>query len=113
MSPQSTKPTKKNAPQTLDEAFVEINDELLQMFLKKHKDYGKGNILSVREMGIVFRMAEKVERLKNLLMKGEAPANESIDETLIDIGVYANIALLLRRGHFEKLEVNQHILEEI
>lgn len=110
-TPQST--ATNSDPQTLDEAFAVINEELLQMFLKKHKDYGKGNILSVREMGIVFRMAEKVERLKNLLMKGEAPANESIDETLIDIGVYANIALLLRRGQFEKLEVNQDILDAI
>jgi len=113
MSAKAKKATPAKQPETLDEAFAQVNDELLQMFLKKHKDYGKGNILSVREMGIIFRMAEKVERLKNLLMKGEAPANESIDETLIDIGVYANIALLLRRGQFEKLEVNQHILDEI
>ena len=107
MTAKSKAATTAKQPITLDEAFANVNDELLQMFLKKHKDYGKGNILSVRELGIVFRMSEKAERLKHLLMKGEDPANESIDETLIDIAVYANIALLLRRGHFEKLEVNQ------
>jgi hypothetical protein len=92
-------------PKTLDEAIEIVNEELLQMFLKKHKDYGKGNVLAVKELGIAMRLTEKVERLKNLLLKGDAPVNESIEETWTDIGVYAVIAILLRRGWFEKLEV--------
>lgn len=93
-------------PQTLDQAFADVNQELLDMFLKKHKDYGKGNILSVQELGIALRISEKIERIKHMLMQGTDPANESIDETWIDIGVYAVIAVLLRRGQFESLEVN-------
>lgn len=103
----------KQDPATLDAAFEQVNDELLQMFLKKHKDYGKGNILSVREIGIALRIAEKVERLKHLLLKGEAPANESIEETLIDIAVYANLGVLLGRGQFEALDVNPKVLESV
>lgn len=91
--------------QTLDQAFAQVTQELALVFLKKHKDYGKGNILSVKELGIAFREAEKIERLKNLLMAGKTPANESIEETWIDIGVYAVIAILYRRGWFQKLEV--------
>lgn len=92
-------------PQTLDQAFTEVNQELLDMFLKKHKDYGKGNILSVQELGIALRISEKIERIKHILMQGNKPNNESIEETWIDIGVYAVIAVLLRRGQFEALDV--------
>lgn len=90
---------------SLDEAFKQIEEEMLRLFLKKHKDYGKGNILSVRELGIALRISEKVERIKHLLKQNDAPANESIEETWMDIGVYAIIAILLRRGQFEKLNV--------
>jgi hypothetical protein len=105
--------TVKN-PQTLDGAYEQVLAELLQMFLKKHRDYGKGNILSIKELGISMRIAEKVERLKNLLMKQEmghskksGPANESIEETWIDIAVYAIIGVLFRRKQFQNLEVTK------
>lgn len=93
-------------PKYLDQAFEEICKELLTTFIKKHKDYGKGNILSIEEIGIAFREAEKVERLKHLLLKaGKKPENESIDDTWIDIAVYAVIAQMFRRGWFQKLEL--------
>lgn len=95
-------------PAYLDQAFEVVCEELTKMFLKKHKDYGKGNILSVKELGIAFRTSEKVERIKNLLMKNDKPANESIEESWIDIGVYAVIAILYRRGWFEKLDIENH-----
>lgn len=94
-----------NDPKTLDEAFELVGEELLQMFLKKHKDYGKGNILTVKELGIALRISEKIERIKHLLTESKIPANESIDETWIDVAVYAMIAVLYRRGWFERLEV--------
>lgn len=96
-----------NPPQTLDQAFEVVTAELLETFLKKHKDYGKGNILEIEELGIAFREAEKVSRLKNLLSKTDDPANESIDDTWTDIAVYAVIALLYRRGWFQELEVKE------
>jgi predicted nucleotide modification protein, DUF1599 family len=103
MSPQDT-------PKTLDQAFAQINDEVLKMFLKKHKDYGKGNILSIEELGISMRVIEKAERLKNLLIKqGKSPANESIEETWIDIATYAVIAILFRRGQFQSLEMDKKV----
>ncbi len=94
-------------PKYLDEAFEKVCQELLQTFVKKHKDYGKGNILSIKELGIAFRISEKVERLKNLLMKRNAPQNEGVNDSWIDIGVYAVIALLYRRGYFQKLEMSE------
>ncbi len=96
-----------NKTKTLDAAFEQICNELLQMFLKKHKDYGKGNILTNGELGIAMRVSEKVERLKHLLMTQSDPANESVDETWTDIAVYAVIARLLRSGDFKKLDVDK------
>lgn len=92
-------------PKALDEAFKVVEDELLKTFIQKHKDYGKGNILSMKELGIAFRLSEKVERLKNLLLKAEGPANESLEDTWNDIAVYAIIAVLVRRSWFQKLEM--------
>lgn len=92
-------------PHSLNEAIEIVAEEFLQTFLKKHKDYGKGNVLSIKELGIAFRISEKGERLKNLLMKDSNPENESIEDTWTDIGVYAIIGILYRRGWFEKLEV--------
>ena len=100
MSDTSTIP-----PTSLDQAFKDVSTEMLEMFLKKHRDYGKGNILTVQELGIALRISEKIERIKHLLTQGSTPANESVEETWIDIGVYAVIAVLLRRGQFESLDV--------
>lgn len=95
-----------NKPHTLDEAFSTITKEMLDTFIKKHKDYGKGNILSIKELGIAFRLCEKTERLKNLLMDpSKKPENESIEDNIIDIGVYAVIAEMFRRGWFQELEL--------
>jgi len=95
------------SPKTLDEAFASVSDEMLKMFLQKHKDYGKDNILDMGELGIAFRISEKFNRIKHLLMSSKNPTNETIDESWIDIGVYAVIAVLLRRGWFKKLEVKK------
>jgi hypothetical protein len=98
---------KPKTPKYLDEAFEQVAEELLVTFLKKHRDYGKGNIISIKELGITFRVSEKAERLKNLLMTDNSPEHESIDDSWTDIGVYAIIGILFRRGWFEKLEVSE------
>ena len=92
----------------LDESFKKICDELLATFVQKHKDYGKGNILSIKELGIAFRLAEKIERLKNLLMNPtQNPVNESIADNIKDIAAYAIIMEMFRRGEFQNLELKK------
>ncbi|MBD3250494.1 MAG: DUF1599 domain-containing protein [Candidatus Pacebacteria bacterium] len=104
--PAKSEPNSDQQPQYLDQAFEQELKKMLDTFIKKHKDYGKGNILDTGELGIVFRVNDKVRRLQHLLQKGEAPANEGIDDTWLDIAVYGVIALLLRKGHFKNLELN-------
>ncbi|MCR4329261.1 MAG: DUF1599 domain-containing protein [Candidatus Roizmanbacteria bacterium] len=96
-----------NKPQDLESAFEYVGTEMLEMFIKKHKDYGKGNILDTRELGIAFRVSDKLNRLKHLLINSKNPVNESIEETWVDIGVYAVIAVMLRRNWFKKLELKE------
>jgi hypothetical protein len=98
--------TKNSDPKYLDESFQKICDELLATFIQKHKDYGKGNILSIKELGIAFRLTEKIERLKNLLMNPtQDPVNESIADNIKDIAVYAIVMEMFRRGEFQKLSL--------
>lgn len=102
-----TKKTSPKSPTTLEQAFSQVDAELLAMFIKKHKDYGKGNILSNKELGIAMRVSEKVERLKNLLITQQGPMNESIEETWIDIAVYGVIAVMYKRGWFQELDLEE------
>lgn len=94
-------------PKYLDEAFSLVTKEMLETFIKKHKDYGKGNILDIGELGIAFRVSEKISRLKNLLCKKGRPQNESIDDCWLDIAVYGVIALTYRRKWFQKLKMKK------
>lgn len=93
-------------PKYLDEAFEKVCDEMLHTFVKKYKDYGKGNILDTGELGIAFRISDKLNRLKHLLANKQTPQNETIEETWIDIAVYGVIAVLYLRSWFKKLELS-------
>jgi glutaredoxin 2 len=93
----------KNTSHYLDQAFYEELQKLLEIFIKKHKDYGKENILDNGELGIIFRVNDKLRRLQNLAMKGDAAVNESSRDSWQDIAVYSVIALLLADGRFRDL----------
>lgn len=103
--------TKK--PTSLDAAFAGVNQELLELFLQKHHDYGKGNILANKELGIAMRISEKVERMKHLLISAQNPENESIEDTWKDIAVYAIIAVLFTRKAFQDLDVDPEVMKKV
>lgn len=86
---------------------------VLDTVIGKQRDYGHGNILRFGLAGVVVRMADKIERLKNLLRlqaqslasqssDGFSPVNESIDDTALDIVGYCIIAVMLLSGTFTK-----------
>ncbi len=93
-------------PKYLDESFEKTTRELLKIFIKKHRDYGKGNILDTGEMGILYRVSDKINRLKHLLANKKTPENETIDDNWLDIAVYGVIAILYRKGWFKKLKMS-------
>lgn len=90
-------------PKYLDQAFDEELKELLEIFIKKHKDYGKDNILDNGELGIIFRINDKLRRIQNLINKPGEPMNESVKDNWQDIAVYAVIGMLLQNGRFKDL----------
>lgn len=92
-------------PKNLEEAFQAVCDDMLAMFIKKHKDYGKGNILDTKELGIAFRISDKLNRLKHLCANNKNPQNETIEESWIDIAVYAVIGTMYRKKWFQKLDL--------
>jgi hypothetical protein len=69
---------------------------LAKVFDRKQLDYGSQNISQFGEKGVLVRVTDKIERLKNLLWnkKGAAPANEALADTWDDIHVYACIGRL-------------------
>lgn len=95
----------KSPPKFLEDAFSTITKKMLVTFIKKNKDYGKGNILDTGELGIIFRINDKIRRLQHLHQTEQKPENESINDTWLDIAVYAVIALMYRKGWFQELEL--------
>ena len=77
-------------------------DDMLDLVISKQWDYGHGNIAKFGLIGIVVRLSDKIERLKNLLSTGASPSNESLDDTKMDIVGYCILALMLIDGTFMK-----------
>ena len=79
----------------------EIYEELADILVTKQRDYGKLNIWNSPGgaiNGIMVRMSDKMERLKNLIYNSQDPNHESIEDSFIDIANYAVIALMCERG---------------
>ena len=85
-------------PKTFNEAVHLVVEEIASLVEKKQADYGQGNILAFGERGILVRVNDKVERLKNL--RGKIASNESVTDSWRDLAGYSIIALLLERGWF-------------
>jgi len=87
--------------------FLQILDEMRQLHIKKGADYGTdndtfSNMRDSQEFGIspvlgaILRANDKMQRLKTFANKGVL-ANESLEDSLIDLASYAVIALVLYR----------------
>ena len=82
-------------------------------FCKKHRNYGTGNInvgtnletdgdVKLALTGLWFRINDKIQRLKNLVVLGEPDTvGESIDDTFQDLSVYALIARIVKQKKFK------------
>ena len=76
-------------------------DEIGNLLITKQADYGPGNINNAfggPMNGLMVRIGDKFERLKNLLRGGSTPQHESIEDSFKDMANYAVIALMVERG---------------
>lgn len=84
---------------------AQIYNELFEILAKKQIDYGPLNIWNApggATNGLMVRMSDKLERLKNLVYNSIEPNNEALEDSFIDIANYAVIALMVERGIWEK-----------
>lgn len=106
-------PTEINSPIQC-QAFREEVGRMYRTHLAKNADYSPANILATGEIGVVTRLWDKTARLMNLVgihfksvvhegvFPPKQPKNESINDTLEDLAVYAVIGKLLRTDRWGK-----------
>jgi hypothetical protein len=83
----------------------EIMDEIGNLLITKQMDYGPGNINNAHGgpiNGLLVRIGDKFERLKNLYRHGSTPKHEPIEDSFKDMANYAVIALMIQRGKWPK-----------
>ena len=86
-------------------AVWEIMDELGNLLITKQMDYGPGNINNAHGgpiNGLLVRIGDKFERLKNLFSKEARPNFESIEDSFKDLANYAVIGILVQKGKWPK-----------
>tara|TARA_R100000664_G_C2748324_1_gene135779 strand:+ start:1563 stop:1943 length:381 start_codon:yes stop_codon:yes gene_type:complete len=101
-------------PQMTSE-FKKIQQDQYELFLHKQHDYGPQNIAvgtalkndedkRLSLMGIWFRINDKVERIKTLIMRGDDGSleNEGLIDSYSDISNYGVMAQVVARGKWAK-----------
>lgn len=100
---QSINPNPNNT--TFEHSVGQTFQELLDLLLSKHKDYGPKNISDSPGgpvNGLRVRMHDKLARINNLVDSGKNPEHESLEDSFKDMANYAIIGLLVLRGQWNK-----------
>ncbi len=84
-----------NKSVTFEQAMARLNAECDRVMVKKRRDYGNLNIAIWGVSGVAVRLTDKVMRLRELILSGHLPQNESIRDTAVDIRNYGLILLML------------------
>jgi hypothetical protein len=92
---------------SFESAVGETYQELLDLLLSKHKDYGPRNIADAPGgaiNGLRVRMHDKLARINNLYdsIRDMAPEHESFEDSFKDMANYAIIGLLVLRGKWDE-----------
>mgnify|MGYP003126111739 FL=1 len=128
MKRNAIKDTPKSEPKTdnivelmekewpeMTKEFKKIQREQYELFCHKQHDYGPGNIsvgtqLKTKEeinlslTGLWFRMNDKLQRVKTLIMTGRDSAvkDEPLEDAYLDVSNYGIMATLVGRGKWGK-----------
>ena len=104
---------EENYPETCAE-FKKILQEQYEMFCKKQKNYGPGNIsvgtnletsddIKLSLTGLWFRLNDKIQRLKQLIVLGHKDeVGESEQDTFQDLSIYGIIAQIVSNKKWGK-----------
>ena len=103
---------EKSYPELCTE-YKKIMMQQYILFCKKHRNYGTGNInvgtnletdndVKLALTGLWFRLNDKIQRLKQLVVLGEPDTvGEAIDDTFQDLSIYGIIAQLVKEKKFK------------
>ena len=117
-----SEPTTDNIVQLMEKEWPEMTKEFkklqreqYELFCHKQHDYGPGNIsvgtqLKTKEeinlslTGLWFRMNDKLQRVKTLIMTGRNSAvkDEPLEDAYLDVSNYGIMATLVGRGKWGK-----------
>ena len=109
---EAVKWCEDNYPEMTTE-YKKIMMEQYIMFCKKHRNYGTGNVnvgtnletdgdVKLALTGLWFRLNDKIQRLKNLVVLGEPDTvGESLTDTFQDLSVYGIIAQIVQHKKFK------------
>ena len=95
--------------------FKRLQREQYELFCKKQHDYGPGNIsvgtqlqteseVKLSLQGLFFRMNDKIQRIKTLLLNGgkQAIKDEPLEDAYLDVSNYGIMATIVSRGKWGK-----------
>ena len=98
----------------MTETFKRLQKEQYELFCRKQHDYGSSNIsvgtnletpeeVDMSLKGLWFRMNDKIQRLKNLLMKQrESAVDEPMEDAFLDLSNYGIMATIVKLGKWGK-----------
>ena len=94
--------------------FKRLQQVQYELFLCKQHDYGPGNIAVGTQLqtqdeihlsltGLWFRMNDKIQRLRNMLLSGrESAVDEPLEDAYLDISNYGIMATIVKNGKWGK-----------
>jgi hypothetical protein len=88
----------------IDEHVDKTVQELADLLISKHHDYGPKNISQSPGgplNGLRVRMWDKFARINNLIDNEVDPEHESLEDSFKDMANYAIIGLLVLRGQWD------------
>lgn len=112
-NPKIVEEIEKQYPEMTDE-FKRIMFTQYELFCLKQSNYGPGNIAVGTSLetaddkklsltGLWFRINDKIQRLKQLVVLGKEDAvGEAIEDTFQDLSVYGIIAQIVSNGKWAK-----------
>jgi hypothetical protein len=111
-NPPSAREVLEREYPTIYNAYQDIVDEQFELFAKKHLDYGMGNVSAGTQLvnqketdfamtGLWYRLSDKINRWKNMIITNRKAQNETLIDTFQDITNYGIISQIVYKGKWK------------
>ena len=112
ISQDAVKFVEDKYPETTQE-FRRLQMEQYRVFCEKQMDYGPGNIsvgtnletdeeVKMSLTGLWFRMNDKIQRMKTLLMSNQEANNEPLEDSFLDVSNYGIMSTIVSNKKWGK-----------